>query len=63
MPSRTVSLLTQVASWIETVVPSVQRGQVVRRSGRSDTRTGATSPATTYCHQWRAGVRGRRGVG
>ena len=63
MPSRTVSLPTQVSSWIETVASGVQRGQVVRRSGRSDTRTGAMSPAATYCRQWRAGVRGRRGVG
>jgi len=48
-PSRTVSLPAQVAPRIETVAPSVQCGQVVRRSGQSNTRKEATSPAITHC--------------
>ena len=43
-----VSLPTQVASRTETVASGVQRGQVVRRSGRSDTRKEAASPAATH---------------
>ena len=46
-PSRAVSLPTQVAPQIETVAPGIQRGQVVHRPGRSDTRKEATSPAVT----------------
>ena len=50
-PSRTDSLLTQVAPQIETVAPGVQRGQVVHCSGRSDTRKEATSPTATHCRR------------
>jgi len=60
---RTISLLTQATPWIETVAPSVQHGQVVRRSRQSDTRKEATSPATTHCRRRRTGVGGGRGIG
>ena len=62
VPSRTNSLPTQVAPWIETVAPGIQCGQVVCHSRWSDTRKEATSPATTHCYQWRTRVGGKRGI-
>ena len=48
MPSGTVSLLSQVTSRNEAVVPSIQHCKVVCHFRRSDPRKETTSPAATH---------------
>ena len=57
--SRTISLLSQVTSRNEAVVPSVQRRKVVCCSRRSDPREETASPAATHhrCQRRRVGSR------
>ena len=58
-PSRTVSLPSQVTPRNEAVTPSVQRREVVRRSGGSDPRKETTNPAATHVRALRS-LRGNR---
>ena len=62
IPSRTVSLLSQVAPWNETVVPSVQHCKVIHCPGRSNTRKETASPTTTHYCWWRTRVGSRRDI-
>ena len=61
-PSRTISLLFQVAPRNETVAPSVQHCKIVYCPGRSDTRKEAASPAATNRHRRRTRVGNGRDI-
>ena len=62
MLSRPVSLLSQVASWNETVVPSVQHCKVIHCPGRSNTRKETASPTAIHYCWWRTRVGSRRDI-
>ena len=62
MPSRAISLPSQVAPQNETVTSSVQCYKVICCPGRSDTRKEAASPAATCCCRQRTGVGSGRDI-